>query len=460
VYAKHAELKAGIVVLAASAALLGLLFFATGGTLWGDWAYYHLRVAAGDLAPKAGDPVLVNGVDVGSVTEVELRTEEREAAALTPEERAALEAAGAKPPGRVRVTFVHAIARVGASVLLPTDTLGEISERITGTRVLQLIPGGALERLTPEASSRQPIEVRQAPNFNTFAGRIATFVDKAGDAVTEIGDIADSVRGFLAEAQELVKVARGKVDALDVAAVNADVKETATALRRTVTKLETRIDEIAENVAAASADLKRMGEAGSRVAAGLERDLSVVLDNLKQVTTRLDGILERASPKVDVFLDDMDRVGKNLVSLSSEIQGIGPEARALIRSVGSDADQLLQALLDTGHNLLDASEDIRAHPWKVLNEPSSDQIAFENLRNTMLNYVRAMQRMNEAAVTLRDLLSRGSAADPDVRARVQRTLAEFESSRDRYRQMERRLMDLLQAGTPPSASAAPPPVPR
>ena len=34
-----------------------------------------------------------------------------------------------------------------------------------------------------------------------------------------------------------------------------------------------------------------------------------------------------------------------------------------------------------GHNLSDASEDVRAHPWKLANKPEEKEIAFENLRN-------------------------------------------------------------------------------
>ena len=134
-------------------------------------------------------------------------------------------------------------------------------------------------------------------------------------------------------------------------------------------------------------------------------------------------------------------------SLAQETRALLASARALVEELGVDLDTIASTLVDTGRNLLDASEDIRAHPWKALNEPSTDEIAYENLRNTMQNYVRAMQNMNATARTLQAILERGDAQNPTVRALLGRTLLDFKKSEERYRAAEKRLVDLLQQGS-------------
>jgi ABC-type transporter Mla subunit MlaD len=436
-YSKNAELKAGIVVLSATIALFALLFVATGGAIWGSWRHVHLRIEPGDLAPKVGDAVQMNGVDVGRVEDVRLAQEVREE-----------DGPGGKT--QVREVYVAVVAKLESDRVLPKGTDGVMMELLTGSRVLALVPGRSTENLSDADTAANPIFIKQAPNLSSITERISKVADQAEAIAHDVSGVAKSANLLLDDARGLVDAARKKVDAVDVAAITADVGKAAASMRRTLEALESSIGGIAGDLASAAADAKRLAAAGAALGEGAQKDVASLLARLNAVAGKIDQLVDRVSPKVDAFADDLQRMGANLARVSEELSGVGPDARALLRSVGGDVDELSKVLVDTAHNLLDASEDVRTHPWKLLNVPSNDEIAYENLRSAMTNYVRAMREMESTSGQIRDILASGGS-DPETQATLRRTLAEFEASRDRVHRMEARLLQLLQASSPPAA---------
>jgi ABC-type transporter Mla subunit MlaD len=157
-------------------------------------------------------------------------------------------------------------------------------------------------------------------------------------------------------------------------------------------------------------------------------------------------LLEGPEAPVAQTMAKIDKAAAKLEGVLDGFTETGREAADLIASSRPRVVAILDRLKTTGTNLKAASEDLRAHPWKLLNEPSEDEIAYENLRNTMQNYVRAMQHMNATARTLQAILQRGDKESPTVRALIERTLLDFDRSVERYRASESKLVELLQAG--------------
>ncbi len=452
-YARHAEIKVGLLVIGASLAFLGLLFYASGGGFWTQYRHVILRFEPGSLAPRKGDPIQVNGVPVGFVDEVGLRTQIRKGAELDAADRAKVEAMREKDPNtpdEIREIYVEVIAKLGCDTRCPVGTRGEIGESVTQTRFLVLIPGNSTIDLSDEDTRKNPIIVTEKPGLASIAAKIDGVIEKAGDTVVTANEA-------LGEIRDLVELVRAKVAEGKVEEILGNIRETTASLRRATAALEKDLVAIAGDVKAGTEDFKRLAASIARMTAELEKEVPAVVADVREVVAKIGGVVDRAAPKVDEFLDDVNRTGKNLVALSGEFSGIGDDVRAVVRELGADVDTLTDTLIDTGRNLLDASEDLRAHPWKLLNEPSTDEIAYENLRNTMQNYVRAMQHMNGTARTLQSILQRGDAQDPTVRALIDRTLFEFNRSVERYRKSEKTLVTLLQKGSP---GKPPPPPPR
>src|SRR5205085_8798849 len=107
---------------------------------------------------------------------------------------------------------------------------------------------------------------------------------------------------------------------------------------------------------------------------------------------------------------------------------------------------VLVKLSEVAHNLSDASEDLRAHPWKLLTKPDATEIAYENLRNAMSNYVRASQAVEGAARELRDAESRQSIPDDDKKRLIEDALTRLKADLARYDDAARRFTELLRQG--------------
>src|SRR5437867_3978349 len=141
-YTKHAEFKAGIVVILALTVLLGLLWFAGGSeSLFAKYREIHIRFEQGFAAPVKGDSVFMNGLKVGSVLSSGQREETRSGAQLTAKDKEWLKKTKREGEDSVREIYILAVAQMPAAQKVPEGTEGEIVVDITGGKKLSLKPG-------------------------------------------------------------------------------------------------------------------------------------------------------------------------------------------------------------------------------------------------------------------------------------------------------------------------------
>jgi hypothetical protein len=156
-------------------------------------------------------------------------------------------------------------------------------------------------------------------------------------------------------------------------------------------------------------------------------------------------------PKVDAILDDLSLAAKSAASLGRDLQGVGPKLKGILGDAGTDLDRVLKRFEEVGHNLVDASEDLRAHPWKLLNKPDDKEIAFENLRNAAQNYVRAAGSIQRAAEDLMNLQARQDLPPDELKPLVAAALATLKASLARYQEAEEIYNRLFRQGGGPPA---------
>lgn len=454
-YTKKAELKVGLLVLAALAILLGLLFFAGGEYKpWGDYAYWHLRFAQGRAAPRPGDPVTMNGAPVGRVETVRLTEEVRRGEQLTERDRLTLRLAPDDPLAghEVREVYVHATVRTSADLRVPVGTRGLIETNIAGVRSLHLVPGVEEADITPESTVKQPILAAEGAGLDSVTEKLDGALVEIRRAAQGIDRLAAEGVGVLKEARELVATLTAKVEALDTQALSEEAVATVREARAAVAHLDEKLGSVLARFEEAGQGAAELTREGRETLASLRGDLEQVmakadsaLGSVDRAAQSVEGLVDESGPKVSAFLDSMVATSGSLERLAGDLEGLGPEAKAILTSAGLKTDEMLAALVDTAHNLFDASEDLRAHPWKLLNEPEADQIAYENLRAASHSYLVAMRELSRSTSRLEVLLQRRAEGDGTVEALLAEASAAFKSALERYTADEARWSRLFQA---------------
>jgi ABC-type transporter Mla subunit MlaD len=446
---KHAELKAGVVVLLAIGVLLALLWLASGSEWpWTPHRHIFIRFEQGFAAPIVGDPVLMNGVEIGNVKAIEQREERREGATLTRQdaERMGIDWMddAAKARTKVREIYVMAEAQLPVGQKIPRDTVAEISVSVTGQRELRLKPGLSPEDLSDEDTKTHPI-------LATAAGDIADIARDVQALVSKVSGLIDAAKDTVHDVREVVRSVKQKIDVFDFREVQRNVTDASVSLRGMLATAQTRVDEITIRLSDAIGSLKGITGEASLVVQSVGRDAQAALADLKATAAEIRAIVERIGPKVDAAIDDIARAARSVASLGRELEGIGPHVHEILGRAGDGIEGVIEKLNETGHNLADASEDLRAHPWKLLNKPDASEIAYENLRNATSNYVRASQAVEAAARALKDAEARTNVPDDEKRRLVEEALTRLKADLARYDDAARRFAELLQQGGGPPA---------
>lgn len=447
-HTKNAEFKAGIVLLAGMIVFLGFLFYASGAkSPWAEYRHLRLRFKQGFLAPVVGDPVVMNGVEVGRVESVSQASEERRGKRLTLADRAALKLKDGED-GVAREVYVIAVVRMEPDQIVPKGTTAEISESLVGSRKLQLKPGLSVVNLEDADTLTEPIPTVAAGDFTDLqrsvqdlADRVASLVDKGAGVLDEVTKALVDVRGLIADL-------RAKVDQVDVQGIQGNVLEASKALRTTLENASVQVDAIARKVDAAAGNVQALTGRGVEVVDATGKDVKELLDALKALVARLDGIVIDAQPKVAATLDNVLAASASAGRLGKDLEAIGPRLNGILGDVGGDLSAVMKRLEEVGHNLADASEDVRAHPWKLLNKPEEKEIAFENLRNAASNFVRASGALQETIADLKALEARTDLGTDEQKRLVRAAFVRLQTDLARYGDAETRFTGLLRSSGP------------
>ncbi|MBL9087989.1 MAG: hypothetical protein JNM10_12700 [Planctomycetia bacterium] len=445
-YTKQAELKAGLMFLVALAALLFVLFRAGGSRLpWAKGPSIHLRFVQGFAAPHVGDPVMMNGLRIGTVKAVGQGTEVRgvpgpdgKTLPLTNDDRARLKL---KPgdAGEAREVFVTAVVELlDEKQVIPKGTRGQITVNLTGARELALLPGLSREDLLPA-------DTKDAPILTTAAGDIADIQRSIQQLADKVGTVADNANLVLADVRAAIADVRAKIAVIDLSGIQENVLAASSDLREALATTRRRIDEIAGRLADAATSVKGLASDASQGVKDITADVREMLGHLKKASADIEGIVARAGPKVDAILDGVAATVASAEGSVKEFSGLGTRVQGIVGEVGRDLDEILSRVSEGAHNLSDVLEDLRAHPWKLANKPEDKEIAFENLRNAASNYVRATQAMRDSLGAVQALEARRDLPDAERRALVQKAYDRLKADFARYEETAAFFTRMLQS---------------
>ena len=419
-YTKAAEFKAGIVIVAAIIALLAFLYFAGAEIVpWRNQVQWTLRFEPGSVAPRTGDLVEMNGLVIGKIVRVEQAQE------IT---------------GDVRKMYVRALLRTRRGQVIPVGSQGLIRTNIAGVRSLSLRPGDDTRDLTPEDTAKAPILVRQAAGLETITGKLDSALTSVGQTIERLGKFADESQGLLKEAQTFLMELGDKVERVDTQKLNDEALSTLQSVQTTFESLRERIESVLVNLDVAAKNTAELTAQGRRVLAEASEDVSNTLRSVRSASERIDSVLSNAAPQIEATLASAAGAAASFEVFANELAALGPEARALIQRYGVDIGLGVEYFRDAARSILDASEEVRASPWKLLNEPTPDQVANENLRIAATNYMRAMRDVKATFHKMLQLAESG-VTSPEAQQATQAAVDAFQRSLERFRASERKWED-------------------
>jgi ABC-type transporter Mla subunit MlaD len=310
--------------------------------------------------------------------------------------------------------------------------------------------------------------------------KAAALAQSNGNGVLEPGEavrgrFAPSILaqlGFSAEDAERIRNAIA-----DVEAITASVRTTTDRVDRMAERLEPTVDQAFADASEAVANARdftlRFGEDGwaqriENILADAERTVAEgprVASDVRGAIASARGLLETHSDSVARLLGNAESISERVrfetMDQAEALLREGTLAAASFRAVGEQTDGLLSQLrpdiraatANTRGITQQARlflDEVRAQPWRLLKQPSKEDLMREPLYAATRAYADAVSDLRVASEAL-DAAIRGSAsetASPDAAMEVARIAATVQAAYDRYAQTERALLETLRAAAP------------
>jgi phospholipid/cholesterol/gamma-HCH transport system substrate-binding protein len=403
------EVRAGILVLISLTALGGgLLLLAGSGSLFSSTKVVT-AVLANARGIRVGDPVRFAGLRVGQVESLEIRS-------------AAVKAGDGDEggSGAVRVRIAARLT-VPGDLAIPADSSVRVTETLTGARIVEILPG----RGGPMAQDAEIVDESLPMGFDDLARRADDLAAGATRTIEQAGNLIERLGGVAASIEKAVE--SGSVSKIlgNLEKSSALIAEGSADLRRTIADIGPIVQDAAEAIRDTGREAKglmaesrpKFREILARVAAAAD-DAGKLFEGPDAPVGRIMTKVESAVGRIDDILADLD--------------GVGKEAKEAVAAARPKIVGILDRLKTTGTNLKAASEDLRAHPWKLLNEPDLEDQRVQEIFNAARNFNTGAEVLAEAVRALEASLAAGDAGSPRLKDMLDRLTRSF----DRYDRAE------------------------
>ena len=375
----NAELKAGIVIIVALVILCFMIFAMSDITdLWKvrkDLVIHFNKVSG----IGEGSTVRYAGLDKGKVASVRQNV-------VT------------DPKTGEQKTEVLVFCKLDADVELRQNDKPQVVELITGNQWIDIAsyPGLPLE---PDKSG-------------PFKGMYELW----GEPVTTFGDLMQKAGGILSSIDEMVRGTEGQslketITSLRNASatlerIAADVEDLVKENRESITNTIASVDRSATGIEKLIDDnTKPINEAIADARGMLEENRASVkeaVDNLRDLTAELNTLVGDNREKINVTIEDikdfagrLETIGENVTKMLAQMDEVLGENRG-------DVHRAVALLAESAAELRLGLEDIRRSPWKLLYKPKENELALQNIYDSIRAINIAAGGVREVAAALED----------------------------------------------------------
>jgi ABC-type transporter Mla subunit MlaD len=403
---KTAEIRAGLVVLVGLVILAIGLFLVSGGKgrFEPKSRLTVLFENAGGIS--TGGDVFVAGQRSGEVVTVETTTATRD---------------------NVRRRFVAITIEIRRDHEIPEDSRFTISRSITNT-VNFNIEYGISNRLA-------------TADTVLFGKRLATFDELVDNAQGLLASVQEAVDGF----ELLIEDVRGKVGAVDAAALQTQAQEGLTSFRETVAEMNELVRENRAPVSRAMRNFEEITEALKNDWGAMNTKVQGTLDAAGAAAEEIKGIVTENREGIQSIVQQLDDGMRRLGPALAQIEAIGREAKDAVAELRPELTRGLAAAVRAFGNFESLTEDLRTAPWKLINEPSGKETDDVHLYNAARLYVEAAGRVAFAVQDLETLRRLGVLGDPERTDLVEKTLASMQAALSEFDANQKRFTSLIES---------------
>lgn len=363
----RSEIKAGAVILAAVA--LGCVILVASGHWSGAFTKKQtLHVLFTDVQGlKVDDPVQVMGLELGTVTGIEVTHFTDEAG--------------------LRAAAVEVTARMTYPETFPWDTKVAVDRTLTGNTVLTVEPGRALRKIAPgeKMTGADPVSLKELANkAGSITRRIDDFV-----AVLANKDMSGAARSAMVNIKDTSELARSVMASLNrsIPATERGIVASVNNLEQfsgTVSGSKDRIADAVVKLQSASESMARAGENADRIMASSREPLIHMFANADSASANLKSLTRQVRWQPWLLLkkpgkaSEQDRAVYNAaLDFSEGAASLNAAVKELVAFMdtsgaktsgrGADPDKF-KGLVEQVHGNLEKSVALEAKLWQDLKD--------------------------------------------------------------------------------------------
>ncbi len=433
---QHSELTAGLFVVAALAAGVGVLLWLGATDLLArpkQRAAFFVERDSGSLGLATGNFVLVNDAPVGKISEIRF------------------------VPARGGTLYFAEIER--DDVKIHSDAKAYVGFAMVGTKPLVVTSMGSEAK--PLADEHHPVTISSTA-FDEALKDLAAAAEKVklqldetekGSLLAKILHVAALLGGEIDAERQRSLMAKAHTSADDVNAVTAALRrQTDPADPKSVLAKVGRTADSVEKVAGTIRDQTNMADDKSILA-----KVGASADNVKSATTDAAAMAKKIRPDIEQtvakireythkdvadLLVKLRRANTELVDTVGNLKAVSADGRELVALNRQRLEDTIFHLKVMSANLSAAAKEIRRNPWRLLKRPKEKQTETETLYDAVRAFGEGAGELRDAVARL-EALSKSQARLTGAEPALKKAIGHLETSFVKFRKVEDNLFEKL-----------------
>jgi ABC-type transporter Mla subunit MlaD len=407
---KHSEFTAGLFIIVALAALLGVVLWLGASELFSpahQRAFFYADVTDGSTGLAVGNVVFINDLPVGKI--VDIRPDFAEGRTL-------YEAKIEVPEARI-----HADAAVTVAAGLVGDSRLIVTHR--GSDDKPLADAGNPVHITGglDAAMRQLTDAVGRVN-----AMIATEFDPSGEEallakihriVTNIEDATQVISAIAATLEPETKAEDDRSMIVRIRESTGNIQAATANLRQ---QTEDREGTIVGDVSAISSNLKR--ETDPAVEGSMLGKVHKVVDDVKTITGKAEPNVDRlltsaantaeqieqySKKEIAEIFETLRKANDRILTIANDFAEVSDATKKIIVLNRGNIDRMIDNMAQVSESLKATANELRRNPWRLLHKPEQGEMPSYDLLSAASAYSAGASSLDQA-------MAKMQALDPDV----------------------------------------------